>query len=158
MSRENSCDRELLIAIEKSNEESNGDMVLQCLEHGVNVNAASKNGWTPLMLAVLCGSSAVVKLLLEHGADPNLTTQSEENPSRSALAVAVSNGRFELVQALVAHDVNIDRRDYSGLTPIELAEKLSRRPFHQEEIAAIALFLKEAKANLAQQTSIPVAA
>lgn len=154
MSGEIFSDMELMIAIEGSD----SDMVLQRLEHGDNANIASKNGWTPLMLAVLRGSSAIVKLLLEHGADPNLTTQSEENPSRSALAVAISNGRFESVQALVAHDVDIDRRDYSGLTPIELAEKLSRRPFHQEEISAIASFLKEAKANSTRQTTILVTA
>lgn len=158
MSNRTFSDVELMVAIEKSNEESNGDVVLQCLEHGANVNTASENGWTPLMLAVLRGSSAVVKLLLEHGADPNLTTQSEENPSRSALTVAISNGRLEAVQALVTHAVNIDRRDHSGLTPIELAEKLSRRPFHQEKIAAISLFLKDAKANSARQTSVPFAA
>lgn len=158
MSKKTSSDVELMIAIEESNEKSDGGVVLQCLEHGANVNAASKNGWTPLMLAILRGSSAIVKLLLEHGADPNLTTQSEENPSRSALAVAISNGRLESVQALVAHHVNMDRRDYSGLTPVELAEKLLRRPFHQEEISAIASFLKEAKANSPRQNSVPVAA
>lgn len=154
MSRETSSNMELMIAIEGAD----SAMVLQCLEHGADVNAVSKNGWTPLMLAILRGPSAIVKLLLEHGADPNLTTQSEENPSRSALTVAISNGRFESVQVLVAHNVNIDRRDYSGLTPIDLAEKLSRRPLHQEEISAIASFLKEAIANSTRQTTTLVAA
>ncbi len=154
MSRENSCDKELRASVE----EADGSMILQWLERGADVNAGSENGWTPLMLAVLRGSPVIVKLLLEHGADPNLATQSEENPSRTALAVAISNGRFEAVQALVAYNVNTDQRDYSGLTPIELAEKLSLRPFHRQEIVAIILFLQEAKASSARQTLISVAA
>lgn len=154
MNNENSCDKELRAAVE----EANGNIILQWIERGADVNAGSENGWTPLMLAVLRGSPTIVKLLLEHGADPNLATQSEENPSRTALAVAISNGRFEVVKALVAYKANIDQRDYSGLMPIELAEKLSLRPFHQQEIVAIASFLKEAKASPAQQTLISVVA
>lgn len=154
MNRENSCDEELRAAVE----EANGDIILQWLERGADVNAGSENGWTPLMLAVLRGSPAIVKLLLEHGADPNLATRSEENPSRTALAVAISNGRFEAVKALVTYNANIDQRDYNGLMPIELAEKLSLRPFHRQEIVAIASFLKEAKASPARQTLISVVA
>ena len=128
-------------------EKADANGVLQYLEDGANVNAASENGWTPLMRAILHGSPAIVRLLLEHGTDPNLTTQSEENPSRTALAVAISNGRFEAVQALVAHGADVDARGPDGLTPVELAQKLARRPFHQEKIAAIALFLKQVKAG-----------
>ncbi len=134
---------ELLAAVESADD----DAILQCLKKGTDANAASENGWTPLMLAVLHGSPATVKLLLEYGADPNLTTQSEENPSRSALAVAIRNGRLEVVQALVDYGANIDARGPDGLVPVELAQKLALRPFHQEKIVAIALFLKEAKAD-----------
>ena len=152
MNKETSCDKELRAAVE----EANSNIVLQYLERGADVNAGSENGWTPLMLAVLRDFPAIVKLLLEHGADPNLATQSEENPSRTALAVAISNGRFEAVKALVAYNANIDQRDHNGLMPIELAEKLSLRPFHRQEIVAIASFLKEAKAKSARQTSVLV--
>jgi len=122
---------------------SEGDVILQCLQHGANINAVSENGWTPLMLAVLHGSSAIVKLLLEYGADPNITTHSQENPSRSALVVAVSNGRFELVQVLVAHGADAQTQDAAGLTAVALAEKLALRPFHKDKMVAIASFLRE---------------
>ena len=131
------------IALLTAVEAADSSTVSQCLQQGADINAISQNGWTPLMLAVLHGSAETVKLLLEQGADLNLATQSEENPSRTALAVAVSNGRLDAVQALVAHDVNIHKRDYSGLTPVELAEKLALRPFHQDQMAAIASFLRE---------------
>lgn len=150
MSRGNSCDKELRASVE----EADGSMILQWLERGADVNAGSENGWTPLMLAVLRGSPAIVKLLLEHGADPNLATQSEENPSRTALAVAISNGRLEAVQALVARGADIDARGPDGLIPVELAQKLARRPFHQEKIAAIALLLEEAKAGSMRQPAV----
>jgi ankyrin repeat protein len=35
------------------------------------VNAAGENGWTPLMYATLYGDGETVRLLLDHGADPN---------------------------------------------------------------------------------------
>lgn len=135
-------------------EKADVSAILQCLEHETNVNAASENGWTLLMLAILQGSQATVKLLMEHGADPNLTTQSEENPSRSALSVAIRNGRLEAVQTLVAHGADIDVRGPDGLMPDELAQKLARRSFHQEEITAIALFLKEAKVDSGRQPAV----
>ena len=81
------CETDLMAAVEKADVSA----ILHCLAGGANVNAGSENGWTPLMLAILRGSPAIVKLLLEYGADPNLTTQSYENPSRSALTVAISN-------------------------------------------------------------------
>jgi len=132
-------DTSLLTAVEAAD----ASAVSQCLRQGANPNAASENGWTPLMLAALHSSPVIVKLLLEHGADPNVTTHSQENPSRLALAVAVSNGRFEAVQMLVAHGADTHARDAAGLTAAALAEKLSLRPFHQEEMIAIASFLRE---------------
>ena len=134
-----SCNTDLLAAVE----EADLSVISQCLERGGNVNAASKNGWTPLMVAVLRGSSAIVALLLERGADPNLTTQSQENPFRSPLVVAIRNGRLDAVQALVANNADINGRDTAGLTPTELARKLSLRPLHQDKMIAIALFLQQ---------------
>jgi len=134
-----SSDTALLTAVEAADAHS----VSQCLKQSANINAASENGWTPLMLAVLHGSSAIVKLLLEHGADPNIITHSQENPSRSALVVAVSNGRFELVQVLVAHGADAQTQDAAGLTAVALAEKLALRPFHKDKMVAIASFLRE---------------
>jgi uncharacterized protein len=46
--------------------------VRRLLEAGVDVNARSYTGHTPLTFAVSQGKTEVVKLLLEHGAAPNL--------------------------------------------------------------------------------------
>ncbi len=50
-------------------------MVRLLLEHHAYIDAESPNGSTPLMMAAHYGSPAVVKLLLEEGADPLLRNE-----------------------------------------------------------------------------------
>ena len=45
------------------------------LEHHAYIDAASPNSTTPLMMAAHYGNPAVVKLLLEEGADPLIKNQ-----------------------------------------------------------------------------------
>lgn len=139
-------------------EETDISVILQYLECMSDLNAFSKNGWTSLMLAALQSSSAIARLLLKHGADPNFTTRSEENPSRPALAVAISNGRIESVQVLVAHGADIHTRDAAGLTAAALAEKLALRPFRQDEMASIASFLRDSVKSSVPRLLEPVSA
>jgi ankyrin repeat protein len=42
------------------------------LENGANINVRDENGTTALMNAVIGGHSEVVRVLLQHGADPNI--------------------------------------------------------------------------------------
>ncbi len=51
------------------------DMVQLMLEHYAYIDAESPNGSTPLMMAAQYGQPAVVKLLLEEGADPLIKNQ-----------------------------------------------------------------------------------
>ena len=52
-------------------------VVLQALMYLVelcpNINVSDNDGWTPLIYAAKSGSSAIVKYLIQRGADPNLT-------------------------------------------------------------------------------------
>ena len=81
--------------------------------------------------------------LLKNGADPNLTTRSADNPSRSPLAVAISNGRLAAVKMLVSYYADTKTPNCQGMTAQELAKKLAKRPFQQEAMAEIVSFLKE---------------
>ena len=50
-------------------------MVKLLIEHGSPINAHSQLGFTPLYMASQENKKNIVSYLLEHGADPSLTTE-----------------------------------------------------------------------------------
>jgi ankyrin repeat protein len=66
------------------------------LVRGVDVNAKSRNGSTPLMAAVQSGQSEVVRLLLSKGADANIKAAN----GGTALALSLKRGDATITQAL----------------------------------------------------------
>jgi hypothetical protein len=66
------------------------------LVRGVDVNARSKNGSTPLMAAVQTGQGDIVRLLLSKGADANVKASN----GGTALALGLKRGDPAIVQAL----------------------------------------------------------
>jgi len=76
------------------------------LEHGADVNARSDEMRTPLMIAAgRTGGAAVVKLLLEKGANPN----PNQKPAieSSPLVEAATAGDSETMQALIARGADV---------------------------------------------------
>ena len=47
------------------------DIVKTLIEHGADVNAVAREGWTALLIAADYGHFGIVKTLIEHGADVN---------------------------------------------------------------------------------------
>jgi ankyrin repeat protein len=84
-------------------------------------NALNDAGCTPLDFASRDGhrnDSRVVRLLIEHGADPNTRA------SRSGFAPlhrASENRRFEVVRLLIEHGANVEVQDKYGRTPLNIA-------------------------------------
>ena len=100
--------------------------VMRLTEGGaVDVNARDEHGETPLLSAArLTGDRrGVINLLLSAGADPNLT---EPQHGRTALHVLIDKGHVEAAKVLLESGADVNAKDNSGLTPLDLANQTGR--------------------------------
>jgi ankyrin repeat protein len=90
------------------------------LAHGAAVNLPSNNEMKvmPLHSAAAGRHTAIVRLLLEHGADPNARQRS----AFTALHSAAHNGEAEMVELLLSYGAEINARSDENLTPLRLAQ------------------------------------
>ena len=100
----------------------NGDleMVQILLEYGVDVDCQNMSGYTPLNSVALLGSpnaARVIRLLLQRGADPNTCTYDGSTPLHFASAFE----RIEIARVLIEHGVNVEAKNDSGMTPLDVA-------------------------------------
>ena len=107
---------------------SGGDWeeVSEALAEGADPNFRAGAGNEPaLILAVRwCGRTGDergVELLLQQGADPNITGRTGEN----ALHEVVASGGSQAVPVLFAYGVDPEKQDYCGRTPLELREVMA---------------------------------
>lgn len=85
----------------------------------VDLNRASGNGVTPLMVAAERGSLSAVHWLLENGASVNTT----DSGNHTALFLAVAEGKWDVVDELLGHHEksNLDLVCSHGPTLLEMA-------------------------------------
>ena len=98
----------------------NGNVVrvIQSLDLGADVNAQSENnGYTPLIWASSRGHTETVRLLLEAGADVNLTA----NDGQTALMRAADYGHAEVVELLLKSGADVNAQNENGITAMKLA-------------------------------------
>ena len=105
----------------------NGDFtkVQQLLIAGVPADTRSPGlGWSPLHSAVAaCGHSSIVKILLEHGAVPELKgTFSGTTP----LHMAADGGNVTCIQLLLDKGADINCRNFVGFSPLHFAAREGR--------------------------------
>ena len=85
-------------------------------ENSKALNAKGEGGWTPVMYASLYGDADDVRLLLEHGADPN----AQNDDGGTALMYAIDDAAK--VRLLLDHGAtNVDAVSGDGRTALTLA-------------------------------------
>ena len=85
------------------------------VEHGADVNAKSDDLRTPLMIAARrIGAGPIVKLLLDHKANPNPNTTPETESS--PLIEALTGGDAAVVEMLLAHGADAKAGGDMGMT------------------------------------------
>ena len=89
------------------------------IQHGAGIEAIAKNAMqvTPLHSAAAAHSGEIVRLLLEHGANPNARQQGGWTP----LHAAAQNGHTEMVRDLITHQADPKAANDEGKTPADAA-------------------------------------
>ncbi|HEY4978434.1 MAG TPA: ankyrin repeat domain-containing protein [Candidatus Acidoferrum sp.] len=98
----------------------NLDAVRYLAGKGADINAAATNGtgYNALTGAVASGHAAIVKWLLETGADANY----RYGPGYSPLLTAAANGRLEIVKLLITHGADPQAQTNDGKSVLALAQ------------------------------------
>ena len=89
------------------------------LDKAASVNAATKDGTTPIYLAALKANIHVLRLLLERGADVNALSLHRA----SVLQAACKGGNVDIVRDLLKHDVKVKHKDAFGMTALHTAAR-----------------------------------
>jgi len=124
-------------------------IVQSLLDKGADVNRIPDTGsTTPLVWAVKPDNAATMKLLLEHGARPNLMTKK----GVTALHVAAWRGNVTAVRLLIEHgsDPNIKSNSEEHFTPLHCAAR-----FENPDVAE-ALLESGAKINELSEEGTPL--
>ncbi len=100
-------------------------MVAFLIARGADVNQRDRDGWTPLMQAGYCDDAADVKVLKEHGGDPNALSPQ----NYTALGIATQYGKNAAALALVEAGADPARPiGEGGYTPLMLATANHAQP------------------------------
>ena len=91
------------------------DMVSLLLANGAKIENKDKDGWTPLMHAVLNDDVNMISHLLTKKAKK----ESKDNAGQTPLSIACSMSRFESARTLINQGANINTFDrFTGQTPL----------------------------------------
>jgi ankyrin repeat protein len=86
------------------------------IDAGADVNGRSDDGQTPLLIACsFYGASPIVKLLLDHGADPSYRVSSATG-EMTPLAQAAYAGDAEVIQLLLDRGANVKKAGFFAIT------------------------------------------
>lgn len=119
----------LFNALHAAASSGNEDLINYLLEQKMDINAATKNGWTPLFIAARDGRSEAAKLLIFRGA--KLDTQS--NLGATPLLMAITQKypsekeQLDLITYMLARGADPNLADRNGQTPLFYATALKNK-------------------------------
>ena len=99
------------------------EMVQVLLDYRVDVNAQDDYGFTSLSRAsqgYYPNNTKAVRLLLDHGADPNIRTWKPDGGS-TPLHLAVRKGKIDIARLLLEHGASVEAQNGQGRTPFDVA-------------------------------------
>ena len=98
------------------------DIVALLIQKGAVVDAKDKLGRTPLVSFAATGGSEIeiAKMLLAAGAGPDIES-AKDDESPTALQYAAETGNVELVELLLAAQVDVNHRNTLGWSPLHQA-------------------------------------
>ncbi|MBK8594654.1 MAG: ankyrin repeat domain-containing protein [Holophagales bacterium] len=96
------------------------EMVELLLSKKANPNAEDDSSFMPLRLAVVAGSEPVARALVANGAKVDKAA-TKYNKGETALHMAITQGKPEMVRVLLELKANPNARTVSGDTPMKLA-------------------------------------
>ncbi|GEM_PF-53706 len=97
--------------------QGNTEALEKPLELGLAPNIRDSNGNSLLMLATYNGHAAMTRLLLQHGADPELANLRHQTP----LAGVAFKGHVDIAQILIEHGADVNATTPDGKTPLMFA-------------------------------------
>ncbi len=108
------------------------EILLIFLGRGADVSVQDGSGNTPLHTATEHGNQAIVSLLLQYGANPNLQNYYKEpytgasDLDSTPLHIAAEGGHEAIVSLLLQYGAGVNRKDYWGNTPVHVAVRYAR--------------------------------
>lgn len=96
----------------------NSDKIIaDLIKNGAEIDAPTKTGNTPLILAITGNRSDIVELLIASGADPNTGTINNMSP----LHLAVSGNNPKILKALLKAGADANRQNKKGISALAQA-------------------------------------
>lgn len=100
----------------------NDRIVKMLLEHDVDLNAQTEEGFTPLSLALTRGYPKTAEILISAKADTNKSGDFTSSPLYSVFSTSMSRGNVaEMVKSLVENGADLLKKDNNGVTALHLA-------------------------------------
>jgi uncharacterized protein len=101
------------------------EMTELLLAAGAHVSTANDSGATPMLLATMNGSAAMIELLLKAGADPNGALSASGN---TPLMMAARTGKVDAAKLLLDHGAQVNSKESWGGTTALMWAASERHP------------------------------